>query len=53
MPRTSNRRWKGCLLCKFHKYAQQGDANRMPIRELRKFGAKNMWRVNRHDIEED
>lgn len=35
MPRTSNRRWKGCLLGKNYKHSGHGDAERMPIRRLR------------------
>jgi hypothetical protein len=29
MARTSNRRWKGCPMCKPHKIAGNGDAERM------------------------
>ena len=47
MVRTSNRRWKGCPLCKGHKHAGHGDAQRMPFREARKFGKKS--RINRHE----
>lgn len=49
MPRTSNRRWKGCPMCKPNKWAQQGDNFRMPWAVLRKLGKKR--RVNRHDID--
>jgi hypothetical protein len=52
MPRTSNRRWKGCPMCKYFKYAGFGDAVRIPPKELRKMGGKTR-RVSRHDIERD
>lgn len=51
MARTSNRRWKGCAMCKAHKHAGNGDAVRMPTRELRKFGKAS--RVTRKSIPED
>lgn len=47
VPRTSNRRWKGCPLCKDHKHAGHGDAVRMPFNALRKLGKKR--RVSRKD----
>jgi hypothetical protein len=46
--RTSSRRWKGCQLCKPHKHAGQGDAERKPMGELRRIGKRR--RVNRHDL---
>lgn len=49
MPRTSNRRWKGCPLCKQHKHAGHGDAARAPWAVLRKVGKKRRW--NRHDVD--
>jgi hypothetical protein len=49
MPRTSNRRWKGCPMCKPHKFAQQGDNVRIPRRFLKHFNTRNGKRVNRHD----
>lgn len=49
MPRTSNRRWKGCPLCKMHKHAGHGDAARAPWAVLRKVGKKRRW--NRHDVD--
>jgi hypothetical protein len=48
MPRTSNRRWKGCRLCKPHKHAGNGDARRKPAAELRTIGRRR--RVSRHDL---
>lgn len=52
MARTSTRRWKGCRLCKMHKHAGHGDAERIPPRELRRMGGKRK-RVSRKDISED
>lgn len=49
MPRTSNRRWKGCLLCKPHKHAGQGDAQRIPYAALKAFPVWRGKRVSRHD----
>lgn len=51
MARTSNRRWKGCMICKPHKFAGYGDAARAPWPVLRKVGKKRRW--NRHDISRD
>lgn len=48
MPRTSNRRWKGCQLCKAHKHAGHGDAVRMPWSVVKKIGKKR--RVSRRDV---
>lgn len=47
MPRTSNRRWKGCPLCKSHKHAGHGDAVRMPWSALKQLGKKR--RISRKD----
>jgi len=49
MPRTSNRRWKGCLMCKNHKHSGHGDAERMPWRYRRELGRKR--RINRNDAD--
>lgn len=49
MARTSNRRWKGCPMCKPHKFAQQGDAERMPRSALKQFPTRNGRRVSRRD----
>jgi len=46
--RTSSRRWKGCQLCKPHKHAGHGDAERKPTTELRQIGKRR--RVDRHDL---
>lgn len=51
MPRTSSRRHKGCLLCKPHKFAQQGDAERQGRPLQVGFGRHS--RINRHEIPED
>lgn len=48
MARTSNRRWKGCALCKPHKHAGNGQAIRKNVPELRRIGKKR--RVSRHDL---
>jgi len=37
MARTSNRRWKGCPLCK-PKHAAHGQAHRKPVAEPRRLG---------------
>jgi hypothetical protein len=51
MARTSNRRWKGCMMCKGHKYAQQGDGVRIPRAALLQMGVLTRDnRINRHDI---
>ncbi len=50
MARTSNRRWKGCQLCKPHKHGGQGDGVRIPFRDARKFG--KLRRINRHDADD-
>jgi hypothetical protein len=51
MPRTSNRRWKGCRLCKPWKHASYGDAGRTPWAVLRKMGSKR--RYSRKDLPRD
>lgn len=48
MARTSNRRWKGCQLCKPHKHAGNGQAVRKGAPELRTIGRAR--RVSRHDL---
>ncbi len=49
MPRTSNRRWKGCRLCKMHKHAGHGDAERMPYSARKFFPSRRGKRISRHD----
>lgn len=49
MPRTSNRRWKGCAMCKDWKFAGHGDAYRMGSKLLKSIGA--VRRVSRHHVE--
>lgn len=51
MPRTSNRRWKGCMFCKPHKHAGHGDAERAPIAVRRRLGVVRRW--NRRQIRQD
>lgn len=53
MARTSNRRWKGCQLCKPHKHAANGDACRMPAASVRRGYGGKVRRLNRHDIPAD
>lgn len=48
MARTSNRRWKGCRMCKPHKHAGNGQAVRKPLAEQRQIGKQR--RVSRHDL---
>lgn len=48
MPRTSNRRWKGCRMCKPNKDATNGQTARKPLQELRWIGRPR--RVTRHDL---
>lgn len=50
MARTSTRRWKGCAMCKYYKFAGYGDATRMPWSAVRKMGKKR--RLSRHDVSE-
>lgn len=49
MPRGPHRRWKGCPLCKMHKHAGHGDAERMPRTARKHFPSRNGKRINRHD----
>jgi hypothetical protein len=49
MPRTSNRRWKGCPMCKSHKHAGSGDAERMPYQARKQFPSRRGKRISRHD----
>ena len=51
MPRTSNRRWKGCMLCKPQKHAGAGDAMRAPWAVQRKLGRRR--RLSRNDVAYD
>lgn len=54
MARTSHRRWKGCQLCKMHKHAGHGDAERAPWAVRRQLGTKRrlsrnaLARADRH-----
>lgn len=48
MPRTSHRRWKGCPLCKPHKHAGNGQADRKTRTDLRQLG--KVRRVRRHEL---
>ena len=48
MAHSPHRRWKGCPLCKDHKFRDHGQAVRKPIAELRKIGKRK--RVGRHDL---
>lgn len=48
MARTSNRRWKGCRLCKPWKNAGNGNAERMPYSARKQFGGKKR-RISRHE----
>jgi hypothetical protein len=49
MARTSNRRWKGCPMCKPHKIAGSGDAERMPYQARKQFPSRRGKRISRHD----
>ncbi|WP_254127043.1 hypothetical protein [Aquihabitans sp. G128] len=51
MARTSNRRGKGCQLCKPHQHAARGQAHRTSRAELRMLG--KVRRVTRHDLGTD
>ena len=48
MAHSPHRRWKGCPLCKDHKFRDHGQAVRKPVAELRKIGKRK--RVGRHDL---
>ena len=48
MARTSNRRWKGCRLCRPHTHACNGHAARKSLAEQRQIGKRR--RVYRHDL---
>jgi hypothetical protein len=50
MARTSNRRWKGCAMCKSHKIAGKGDAERMPYPARKQFPSSRGKRISRKDI---
>ncbi len=45
---SSQKRGKGCLLCKPHKFRDNGQSVRKPIPELRALGKSR--RVGRHDL---
>src|ERR1700689_3903863 len=49
MARTSNRRWKGCPMCKPHKIAGNGDAERMPYSARKAFPSRKGKGISRHD----
>lgn len=51
MPRTSNRRWKGCPMCKYYKFAQQGDGERQGRVLQLELGRSS--RINRHDMPDE
>lgn len=51
MARTSTRRWKGCMLCKPHKFAGNGDSYRQPVQVQREMGSDSRW--NRHDLPDE
>ena len=48
MARTSTRRWKGCMMCKPNKHADEGPAHRKTVAELRSIGRAR--RISRHDL---
>lgn len=45
---STSRRWKGCNLCKPHKFKDDGQWNRQPFAVHRKTGKSR--RVTRHDL---
>lgn len=51
MAHSSHRRWRGCPLCKDHKFKDHGRAVREPWPVLRKLGTKR--RVKRNQIPAD
>lgn len=51
MAHSSHRRWKGCAMCKPHKFRDLGQAERQPWAVVRKFGKKR--RLSRHDLGTD
>lgn len=48
MARGSNRRWKGCQLCKPHKHINCSQAEKKPLPEKRLLG--KLKRITRHDL---
>jgi hypothetical protein len=48
MSHSPHRRWKGCAMCKPHKFRENGQAERQPFAVLRKIGKKR--RVERKDL---
>ena len=50
MARTSNRRHKGCQLCKPWKLARHGDGYRQPPSAVRQLGARRTRRISRNDV---
>lgn len=51
MAHSPHRRWKGCQMCKWHKFKDHGRALRDPISFRRLLGTKR--RAGRHDIPTD
>jgi hypothetical protein len=51
MAHSPHRRWRGCQLCKPHKFKDHGRAVRDPFAVRRKLGKKR--RAGRHDIPAD
>ena len=51
MAHSPHRRWKGCQMCKNHKFRDHGRAVRDPWTVLRKLGRRR--RAGRHDIPDD
>lgn len=45
-------RWKGCAMCKPHKFKSQGDTGRTPYVVLRKFGVKRRFSRNKIYLDE-
>jgi hypothetical protein len=48
MAHSPHRRWKGCQVCKSHKFRDNGQAQRQPLATLRKVGRAR--RVSRQDL---
>lgn len=51
MAHSTHRRWRGCQLCKPHKFKDLGRAERDPWPVRRKLGSKR--RAGRHDVPDD
>lgn len=48
---SPHKRWKGCAMCKWYKFKDNGQAQRQPLAVLRLAGRDR--RLKRHEIHQD